>query len=78
MYLPTGNELKAARALAGLRTGEVATLAKVDNSTLSRLEGFGPHTVRGHSVTIAKIIKVLTQHGVEITPNCVRLLKTRR
>ena len=78
MYVPTGNELKAARALAGLRTGQVATLAKVDASTLSRFEGFGHKTVRGHSDTITKITKLLTARGVEITPGCVRLVKVRR
>lgn len=76
--MPTGNELKSARALAGLRTGQLAILAKVDNSTLSRLEGFGRKQVRGHTDTINGIIKVLTQHGVEITAGCVRLVKPRR
>lgn len=76
--MPNGNELKAARALAGLRAGQLATLAKLDSSTLSRLEGFGRKTVRGHTDTIAAITKVLMQHGIEITPGCVRLVKVRR
>ena len=36
MALPTGDKLRAARALAGLKAAELATLAGINQSTLSR------------------------------------------
>jgi transcriptional regulator with XRE-family HTH domain len=76
MTLPTGNMLKAARALAGLRAAQLATLAKIDASTVSRLEGSGHRAVRGQAGTVDAVIRVLKTRGVEITEDGVRL--TRR
>lgn len=78
MVLPTGNILKAARALAGLRSGQLAKLAKVDPSTLSRLEGYGNKPVRGQAPTVDAIVSQLRAHGVEITENGVELVKKPR
>jgi transcriptional regulator with XRE-family HTH domain len=77
MALPTGNMLRAARALAGLRAAELAKLARIDQSTISRMETFGRKTVGGHAGTVDAVVKALAQHGVEITEDGVKLAKKR-
>ena len=75
MVLPTGNILRAARGLAGLRRGELAKLAKIDPSTVSRLEAFGDKTVRGQAPTVDAIVSHLRVRGIEIHDDGVRLVK---
>jgi hypothetical protein len=77
MVLPTGNLLKAGRALAGLRSGQLARLAEIDPSTLSRLEAFGSKPVRGQAPNIDAIISQLKARGVEITEDGVRLISKK-
>ena len=41
-FLPTGNQLRAASSLAGLKAVELAALADIDQSTISRMENVRP------------------------------------
>jgi transcriptional regulator with XRE-family HTH domain len=78
MDLPTGNMLRAARALAGLTAGNLAALAEINATTVSRMEAAGHRPVGGQARTVAKVIRALRLHGVEITEDGVRLAKKRR
>ena len=76
--MPSGNMLKAARALAGLRAAQLATLAKIDASTVSRLEVSGHRAVRGQAGTVDAVIRLLKARGVEITEDGVKLTRKPR
>jgi len=77
--LPTGNQLRAARALADLTLVHLAALAKMDASTISRMESSGPRPVRGQAATIEAVVKALEAKGVVIEPDGgVRPRKPRR
>lgn len=78
MALPTGNMMRAARALAGLTSVELARLAGIDQSTISRMEMFGRKTVGGHAGTVDSVMKALREKGVEITDDGVRLTRRPR
>jgi predicted transcriptional regulator len=76
MTLPTGNQLRAARAFAGLKSTELADLAGVNQATISRLENFGRKHVGGNVKTVDAVRKALAQRGVEIVDDhTVRLIK---
>jgi hypothetical protein len=60
--------------LAGLEQAELAKEAKINASTLSRMEGTGAKTVRGHAGNIQRVIDALARHGVEITDDAIRLI----
>src|SRR5262249_36940160 len=64
--LPTGHQLKAARALAGLTSVKLAALAKIDASTLSRMESSGIKPVRGLAGSVDAVIRALEAKGVVI------------
>jgi transcriptional regulator with XRE-family HTH domain len=76
--LPTGNMLRAARALAGLKAGELAALAKIDASTVSRMENSGAKPVRGQAGTVDSVIRALEAKGVVIEADGVRLVRKPR
>jgi transcriptional regulator with XRE-family HTH domain len=78
LMLPSGNILRAARGLAGLTAVELAALAKVDQSTISRMESTGPRPVRGQAGTVDAVMKALEAKGVVIESDGVRLRKPRR
>jgi transcriptional regulator with XRE-family HTH domain len=79
MVLPTGNMLRAARALAGLKGTELADLAGVNQATISRMENFGRKTVGGHAGTVDAVVRALAQKGVEIVgDDTLRLTKRPR
>ena len=69
--------LRAARALAGLKASELAAMAKVDASTVSRLEGRGHKTVGGQATTIDALRRALLHRGVEIVDDGVRFIRKR-
>jgi transcriptional regulator with XRE-family HTH domain len=71
---------RSARALAGLKLAELARLAEVDASTISRLETRGDKPVRGHAATVDAVTRALKTKGVEIDSDeqLVRLRKPRR
>ena len=76
--MPTGNMLKAARALAGLTSVELARLAKVDASTINRMETSGARPVRGQAGSVDSVVRALEAKGVVIESDGVRLRKPRR
>ena len=77
--MPTGNQLKAARALAGLEQRQVAVKAKINVTTLFRMEDCGDRPVRGLAHNVEAVIDVLRKEGVEITSDGVRLThRTKR
>ena len=76
--MPTGNMLKAARALAGLTSVELARLAKVDASTISRMETSGARPVRGQAGSVDSVVRALEAKGVVIESDGVRPRKPRR
>jgi transcriptional regulator with XRE-family HTH domain len=78
MVLPTGNILRAARALAGLTSVELAALAKIDASTVSRMESSGIKPVGGLAGTVDSVIKALEAKGVAIDTDGVRLVRKPR
>ena len=65
--LTTGNQLKAARALAGLNQNELAKLAGLNISTISAMEGKGAKTLGSGIDTIKRIMDALYGAGVEVT-----------
>ena len=73
--MPSGRILKAARALAGLKSAELAKLAGVDPTTISRLESTGGRPVKGYASTIETVRQVLKEHGVEYDERGVYLIK---
>jgi transcriptional regulator with XRE-family HTH domain len=64
--LPKGRELAAARILAGLGQRELAALARIDTSTLNRMERSGDNTVRGLAQNVERVLLALAEKGVEI------------
>jgi len=65
--LTTGNQLKAARALAGLKQAQLAAKAGVDTSTISSMEGKGAKTLgRTGADTIKAVMDALDSAGVEM------------
>jgi ribosome-binding protein aMBF1 (putative translation factor) len=71
MSLPTGRQLKAARALAGLEQRQVATKARINVTTLHRMEACGNKPARGQAENVQAVIDVLKRAGVELTDNPV-------
>jgi hypothetical protein len=69
--------LRAARALSGLKASELATLARVDASAISRLESARHKAVRGQAQTVDAVVRALLHRGVQITDTGVQLIKKR-
>jgi transcriptional regulator with XRE-family HTH domain len=69
--------LKAARALAGLTSVELARLANIDASTISRMETSGARPVRGEAGSVDSVVRALEARGVVIEADGVRLRKPR-
>jgi len=76
--LPKGNQLKAGRVLAGLEQREVAAKAKINVTTLYRMEECGVRPVRGHAHNVEAVVNVLRKAGIEITESGVQLIKSPR
>ena len=74
--------MRAARALAGLKPTELARLAKIDASTISRLESGRHKNARGMATTVDAVVQALQRKGVRIlddeTQVAVVLKKARR
>jgi transcriptional regulator with XRE-family HTH domain len=72
--LTTGNQLKAARALAGLSQTQLATAADLNVTTISAMEGKGAATLGSGLDTIKAVMDALDAAGVELTnhgqPGC--------
>jgi ribosome-binding protein aMBF1 (putative translation factor) len=69
----------AARALAGLEQRQVAAKAKINPTTLHRMEGSEDKPTRGHAGNVERVIEVLRKAGVEMTqdPRGVRLISRK-
>jgi hypothetical protein len=65
--LITGNQLKAARALAGVDQLSVAQAAKVAVNTIRNMESRGPDPITSGAVTVRNVQNALESFGVEFT-----------
>ena len=65
--LSTGNQLKAARALAGMAQAELAKRAKLSVTTISNMEGVGGEILRSSFETVRAVQRALEAVGVEFT-----------
>jgi transcriptional regulator with XRE-family HTH domain len=65
MTLTTGNQLKAARALAGVDQQHVADSAKVNVNTIRNMEARGGEPITSSAVTIRRVQVALEALGVE-------------
>jgi transcriptional regulator with XRE-family HTH domain len=63
----TGNQLKAARALAGLDQNELADLADVGVNTIRNMESAGPGNIRARTDTLDAVVSVLTRADIVFT-----------
>ena len=75
--MPTGNHLRAARALAGLTAEQLAKEASVDASTISRLESSRRKKIGGQAITVDRLLEALLKHGVEISEDGVFFAKKK-
>jgi transcriptional regulator with XRE-family HTH domain len=63
--LTTGNQLKAARALAGLEQKDVAEKASVNVNTIRNMEGAGSGQIAGRAQNVQTVQRVLEAAGIE-------------
>jgi transcriptional regulator with XRE-family HTH domain len=65
MTLTTGNQLKAARALAGVDQQQVADSAMVNVNTIRNMEARGAKPITSSAVTIRRVQLALEALGIE-------------
>jgi len=65
LMLTTGSQLRAARALAGMTRTELASLARLNVSTIAEMEARAGETLRSSFETVHAVQKVLEAAGVE-------------
>jgi transcriptional regulator with XRE-family HTH domain len=65
MTLATGNQLKAARALAGVDQQQVADSAKVNVNTIRNMEARGAKPITSSAVTVRRVQLALEALGIE-------------
>lgn len=63
--LTTGNQLKAARALAGLDQSEVAQMAGVNVNTVRNMEAAGSGPIAGRSQNVQAVQRAMETAGIE-------------
>lgn len=63
--LTTGNQLKAARALAGLDQGELARRAGVNINTIGAMEKRGSEMLTSGLDKITAVMRALEEAGIE-------------
>lgn len=79
--LTTGNQLKAARALAGLEQKDVAEKAGVNVNTIRNMEAAGAGQIAGRAQNVQNVQRVLEEEGIEFLNHGqpgVRLVGKRR
>jgi transcriptional regulator with XRE-family HTH domain len=79
--LVTGNQLKAARALAGVDQQQVADSAGVNVNTIRNMEAQGAEPITSSAVTVRKVQFALEALGIEFLNHAqpgVRLRKRHR
>lgn len=62
----TGNQIRAARSLAGMNQEDLATAANVGINTIRNFEGAGAEVVRGRLDTMEAIRAAFQAVGVEL------------
>jgi transcriptional regulator with XRE-family HTH domain len=65
MTLATGNQLKAARALAGVDQQQVADAAGVNVNTIRNMEARGAELITSSAVTVRNVQLALEALGIE-------------
>jgi hypothetical protein len=65
MSLVTGNQLKAARALAGVDQQQVADAAEINVNTVRNMEARGAEPITSSAVTIRSVQLALEAWGIE-------------
>jgi DNA-binding XRE family transcriptional regulator len=65
MALATGNQLKAARALAGVNQQQVADSADVNVNTIRNMEARGAKPITSSAVTVRSVQLALEALGIE-------------
>ncbi|WP_104823875.1 helix-turn-helix transcriptional regulator [Rhizobium sp. NXC24] len=63
--LTTGNQLKAARALAGVEQKDVAERAGVNVNTIRNMEAAGAGQIAGRAQNVQMVQRVLEEAGIE-------------
>lgn len=63
--LTTGNQLKAARALAGMEQRDVAERADVNVNTIRSMEASGAGSISGRAQNVQNVQRVLEEAGIE-------------
>jgi transcriptional regulator with XRE-family HTH domain len=63
--LITGNQLKAARALADIDQHELANMAGINVNTIRNMEARGAEPITSSAVTIRKVQLALEARGIE-------------
>jgi len=63
--LTTGNQLRAARALAGMDQGTLAERAGVNINTIGSMEKKGPETLTSGLDKVKAVMAVLEAEGIE-------------
>ncbi len=77
--LTTGNQLKAARALAGLEQRDVAEKAGLNVNTIRNMEASGGGMIAGRAANVQAVQRILEAAGIEFLNHGqpgVRLVKT--
>ena len=67
MLLKTGNQLRAARVLAGLTQGELAKRCGVHLNSISAMEKRGAESLTSGLDTINLVVRALESLGIEFT-----------
>ena len=76
--LTTGNQLKAARALAGIEQSKLAEAAKLNVNTIRNMEAAGAGPIAGRSVNVQSVQRALEMEGVEFLNHGEPGVKLRR
>jgi hypothetical protein len=76
--LPSGYQIAAGRALAGLDQRALAAAAKVSPATIARMEGSGPAVARAHARNVESVLQALERHGVRVTASGVERIEGRK
>lgn len=63
--LTTGNQLKAARALAGVEQTALADAAGVHVNTVRAMEGSGASPIAGRAQNVQAVQRALESYGIE-------------
>ena len=63
--LTTGNQLKAARALAGVEQTEVAAAANVHVNTIRSMEASAASSISGRATNVQAVQRALERLGIE-------------